>query len=461
MEVVRYLRLLRRQWPLILVCTGIALLAAALATWLTPPTYQSSITMFVSVADGSADTSSAYQANLLSEERVKSYANLLGSRRLAAEVAGQLSDGLTAAQVRAKVSAEIVPETVLLRASVTDTSPGRAQRIAGELGVQFVRLVQDLERPAGRSAALVKVTVVDDAQLPGAPVAPDPIADLALGLIAGLVLGIGASVLRESLDLSVKSAEQLAELTGGSALGVIGLDPAAVKKPLTVHGPAHAPRAEAFRFLRTNLQFVDIDRPVRSVVITSPLAQEGKSLTASNLAIALAQAGKTVALVDGDLRKPRVAHYLGIEGSAGLTSVLLGRVELEEVLQPWGGMSLAVLPSGPIPPNPSELLGSQQMRRILDELRSRADIVVIDAPPLLPVADAAVLGQNCDGAVLVARYGRTSVDQVRRAADQLRAVDVRLLGSVLNMAPLPKDSGYRYSYASDSAESEPAGSPRR
>src|SRR6266568_4837250 len=129
MEVVRYLRLVRRQWPLILACTGLALVAAAVATWLTPPTYQSSITMFVSVADGSADTSSAYQANLLSEERVKSYANLLSSRRLATEVAAALPDRLTVGQIRAKVSAQIVPETVLLRASVTDTSPGRAQRI--------------------------------------------------------------------------------------------------------------------------------------------------------------------------------------------------------------------------------------------------------------------------------------------------------------------------------------------
>jgi non-specific protein-tyrosine kinase len=447
MEVVRYLRLLRRQWPLIVVCAVAAVLAAALATWLTPRTYRSSITMFVSVADGSMDTSSAYQANLLSEERVKSYANLLSSRRLAGEVAAALHDGLTAAQVRARVSAQIVPETVLLRASVTDTVPSRSVAIADQLGAQFVRLVQDLERPAGRPVGLVKVTVVDAAQPPGAPVGPDLVGNLVLGLIAGLVLGIGAGLLRESLDLSVKSPEQLAELTGGAALGVVALDPEAEEKPLIVHGPAHAPRAEAFRFLRTNLQFVNIDSQVRSLVVTSPLAQEGKSLTACNLAIVLAQAGRSVVLVDGDLRRPRVAHYLGIEGSAGLTSVLSGRAALSDVLQTWGGLSLTVLPSGPIPPNPSELLGSCHMLRILDELEDRADIVVIDAPPLLPVADAAVLGQNCRGAVLVARYGKTSQDQIKRAADQLRTVDVRLLGSILNMVPATRESGYRYSYS--------------
>jgi capsular exopolysaccharide synthesis family protein len=451
MEVVRYLRLVRRQWPLILACAGLAVAAAAFATWLTPPTYQSSITMFVSVAESTPDTSAAYEANRLSAERVKSYADLLNSRRLATEVAGALRDGRTAGQIQGEVSAQIVPDTVLLRAAVTDTRPHRAQRIAAELGTQFVRLVRDLEQPGGRSGALVKVTVVDQAELPTTPVGPDLLGNLALGLAAGLVLGIGAGALRESLDLTVKSVEQLAELTGGSALGVVGYDGDAVRRPLTVHGPAYAPRAEAFRFLRTNLQFVDIDEPVRSVVITSPLAQEGKSLTACNLAIALAQAGKRVALVDGDLRKPRLAHYLGIEGSAGLTTLLLGRAGLDDVLQEWGGLTLSVLPSGPIPPNPSELLGSQHMQRILADLRSRADVVVIDAPPLLPVADAAVLGQSCDGAVLVARHGKTSADQIKRAAGQLRAVDVRLLGSVLNMAPLSRDSEYRYSYATEPA----------
>jgi non-specific protein-tyrosine kinase len=131
---------------------------------------------------------------------------------------------------------------------------------------------------------------------------------------------------------------------------------------------------------------------------------------------------------------------------AGLTSVLVGHAELDDVLQQWNDMSLFVLPSGPIPPNPGELLGSQYMRKILNDLRGRADIVLIDTPPLLPVADAAVLARNCDGAMLIARHGRTQADELHRGVERLRAVDVRLLGSVLNMAPARNEPGYNYAY---------------
>jgi non-specific protein-tyrosine kinase len=446
MELVRYLRLLSRNWLLVAVCVVLAGTAAVAITMRQTPRYQASIMMFVSAADRTADPASGHQAGLLSRERVKSYANLLRSERIARGLAATPGVGLSAENIRAKISAEAIEETVLLRATVTDGSPDRAKRLANALGAQFVRLVEELERPSGDARPLVKVTVVDSAQEPVVPVSPRPLLNLALGLLAGLALGIGGSLLRENADTSVKTGDQLRDITGGTVLGVIGHDGSVSKRPLIVQGPAHAPRAEAFRFLRMNLQFLDVDDPVRLVVIASALPEEGRSLTTCNLAIALAQAGKRVIVVDADLRRPRIARYLGIEGVAGLTSVLVGHAELDDVLQQWHDMPLFVVPSGPIPPNPGEMLSSQFMRKILNDLRGRADIVLIDTPPLLPVADAPVLARSCDGAMLVARHGRIQADELHRGIERLRAVDVRLLGSVLNMAPAGNDPGYTYAY---------------
>ncbi|MBC6456846.1 polysaccharide biosynthesis tyrosine autokinase [Actinomadura sp. HBU206391] len=442
MEFIKYLRLLRRHWLLIVVSVVLSGGVAWVVTMRQTPQYRASITMFVSAADRTTNSSTAYQASLLSQERVKSYANLLKSERIASKLSSTLNGGLSAENLQARISAEAIPETVLLRAMVVDESPARAKSLADALGVEFVALVQELERPPGDARPLVKVTVVDDAQVPTAPVSPQPLLNLMLGLLAGFAIGVGGSLLREDADSSVKSGDDLRRLTGGAVLGTIRYDGAVSKRPNVGHGAMHTPRAEAFRFLRANLQFVDVDEPVRLVVITSALPKEGRSLTTCDLAVALAQAGKRVIVVDADLRKPRIARYLGVDGTAGLTSVLVGHTGLDDALQQWRDLPLFVLSSGPVPPNPGELLGSQHMQKLLLDVRDRADIVLLDTPPLLPVADATVLARNCDGAVMIARHGRTQTDELRSGVERLRAADVRLLGSVLNMVPAKHELGY-------------------
>jgi receptor protein-tyrosine kinase len=201
------------------------------------------------------------------------------------------------------------------------------------------------------------------------------------------------------------------------------------------------------------LQFLNIDDPPRVLVVVSSVPGEGKTTTAISLAIVLAQSGQRVALVEGDLRRPRVTQYLDIVSGAGLTNVLAGVASLEDVLQPVGDGKLTVLASGPNPPNPSEMLGSAHMRDLIGELRESNDYVVIDSSPLLPVTDGAVLGALSDGVVLVTRYGATKRDQLRQSAQMLRSVDAKLLGVVLNMVP-PKSAtaygyGYGYGYAAD------------
>ena len=259
------------------------------------------------------------------------------------------------------------------------------------------------------------------------------------------MVGVGIAVLRATLDTSIKSVDDLQDATQATLLGSIAYDSGAAKNPLvTLQG---TPRAEAYRSIRTNLQYVDVDNPPRSVVITSSVPLEGKSTTAANLAIALAQGGSKVLLVEADLRRPRVAEYLGVEGSIGLTDVLIGQARVDDAIIPWQRGLLDFLPSGAIPPNPSELLGSQQLADLLTELGTRYNVLILDAPPLLPVTDAAILTTAADGAILVARYGETRREQAEQAADSLRQVNGRLFGTVLNFVPEKRRTrGYDYGY---------------
>lgn len=445
MELRTYLAILRKQYLLIIVVFGLAIAAAALYTVQATPLYSSTVTFFVTTPSGT-DTSAAYQGGLFSQQRVTSYADLITGDRLAKAVIADSRVDLTPGQLEGEISATAKPNTVLLTATVTDPSPRQAQRIAQSIGSQFTKLVQELETPPGGKASTVKAEVVGSPQLPGGPVSPKPLRNIGLAAVLGLLLGVGLAVLRESLDTTVKTSEQLAEISESPTLGIISFDTRAKKAPLIVQEKGHPARAEAFRQLRTNLQFVDVDQPPRIVVLTSALPGEGKSTTAANLAITLAQVGVKTVLVEGDLRRPRVVDYLGLEGAVGLTNVLVGQVSLDDVLQHWGTEQLAVLPGGAIPPNPSELLSSHNMSDVLDRLAGRFDTVIIDAPPLLPVADGAILAAKSDGALLVLRHGKTTRGQAANAVAALRSVDARLLGTVLNMAPAKGADFYGYGY---------------
>jgi capsular exopolysaccharide synthesis family protein len=242
----------------------------------------------------------------------------------------------------------------------------------------------------------------------------------------------------------VRDEADVKRITDAAVLGGIVFDPEAGRRPLIVQADPQGARAEAFRQLRTNLQFVDVANHPRSIVLTSSIPGEGKSTTTANLAITLAAAGARIALIEADLRRPKVSEYMGLEGGVGLTTVLIGQAVLEDVLQPWGDGRLHVLPSGQVPPNPSELLGSQAMDDLLRKLEADFDMVLIDAPPLLPVTDAAVLSRLAGGAVVLIGSGRTNRDQLARSFDNLRAVDARVLGVILNLLPSRGPGGYAY-----------------
>jgi capsular exopolysaccharide synthesis family protein len=447
-----YLELARERWKLVLAGLLVGLVGATVFTWVTPREYAAQVTIYVSAQVDANDAVSAYQGNLLSEQKVKSYAQLLTSHRIASDVVDQLQLDLPPGEIRNKIAASAKAETVLLTVTVTDGSPQRAREIADAVGAAFGRLVAELEQPADRARApAVLAKVVEPAQLPTTPVVPRTAVNLALGALLGLLAGGAAALIRNALDTTVKSVDQLRRITDAPNLGAIAFDREVPLHPLVVHQRPQSPLSEAFRQIRTNLQFVDVDRQRKVIVVTSAISEEGKTTTLCNLGIAIAQSGSRIVLVEGDLRRPKVADYLGLEGGVGLTSVLTGRVELGQAIQPWGGV-FDVLASGPIPPNPSELVASRQMANLLAELGTRYDMVLVDAPPLVPVTDAAALGTACDGALLVVRHGRAARNQIATAVAALDAVSVRMLGTVLTMAPSSGPDAYYHYYSLDKGD---------
>lgn len=465
MELRDYLRVIRRRWLSIVVVALVVVGTAAALTYSATPQYQSTARLFITTQ--ATDTASeSFQGGQFAAQRVASYAELASGRDLAAVVARDLNLDISPDELSHRVSASVVPETVNLDLSVTDPDAAQAQVLTQAYAQAMVELVRKLETPEAGQQAPIKATIVDRATLSNSPVSPQPVRNLALGVVLGLLLGLGVALLRDLLDTSVKSTGDLAAATTAPVLGGIPFDSQARQRPLVTALDSHAPRVEAFRVLRTNLQFVEVDSTAKVFVITSALPEEGKTSTSVNLAITLAQAGHRTLLVEADLRRPKAAATLGVDSAVGVTTILLGRVAVEDAIQRHADSELDVLASGTIPPNPAELLQSNAMHDLVKQLRADYDMVVIDAPPLLPVTDAALLARQADGALLVARHGKTTRDQLSQAVERLHQVDAEPVGVVLNMTPGRNrgDSsgyGYGYGYGYAPASTHSRRSPRR
>ncbi len=302
----------------------------------------------------------------------------------------------------------------------------------------------EITEPTTGEPSPITVSVLRPATIPAEPASPNVRLNLVLGGLVGLALGVGLAVLREVLDTRIRSGRDVEVVTDTPIIGGISFDAEATRRPLVVHADPASPRAESFRILRTNLQFLDIEGGPRAFVITSSVQGEGKSTTAVNLAIALADMDARVLVVDADLRRSKIADYMGVEGAVGLSDTLIGRTPLADAIQPWGHANLHVLPAGSTPPNPSELLGSQAMADLLSEVESTFDAVIIDAPPLLPVTDAAVLAKRTRGALLVVAAGKTQRGELAAAIGSLNTVGAHIAGIVMTMLPTKGPDAYGY-----------------
>ena len=453
MELKDYIRIIRKRWRVILAAMLVVLAGAAAATALSPRIYEARTELFVSTSGG-VDTGALLQGSNFTQQRVKSYADVLTTPKVLDPVIATLGLNTTAALLGKQITATVPLDTVLIEVAVTSSDPSVAATVADAVGKQFTSTVADLESVSSGRSSPVKVTIVSSPTVPTVPISPKPTRNLALGVVLGLLLGLGLALLRDLLDTTVKNEKDCAEVTDATVIGAIAFDPEAPKRPLIVQANPHSPRAEAFRTLRTNLQFVDAANHPLSIVFTSSIPGEGKTTTTANLAITMAAGGARVCIVEGDLRRPRLLEYMGMDGTLGLTNVLIGRVDLAEVIQQFGDTSVYVVGAGSVPPNPSELLGSAAMRATLRDLESRFDLVILDAPPLLPVTDAAVLSTVAGGTVVIVGAGMANRDHLTKSLQALEAVQGRLLGLVLNLIPTKGGDAYSY-YRSGYAPESP------
>ena len=444
MTVVEFFRLLRSNWKVLVIASlvGLALAGAYIVT--RPVVYAASSTGMV-VAGDSLSAAGAMSGTEVAQQRANAYLALLNTSSVAERTRVALEELGNPAAASGSVTGGIVPNTAFIRITATGTTAQTAQDLANAtltaladeaLQVETYALSRNRELPRPELEALTSVHVLpyEPASLPAGPQRGDLPQTLLIGLGAGLLAGAGYAFVRHQFDVRVRTQAHIEEYTGSVVLGVVP-ESTDLRKQRKVGADATMGHAgEALRHIRTNLRFVHVDSPLRAVVITSPNPGEGKSTLATNLAQVIAKSGRDVVLVDCDLRRPMQATAFGVDTSVGLTQVLAGEMTLDQALIGTHVPGLTLLPAGPVPPNPSELLGSRRMQEVIDTLVKKA-FVVLDAPPMLAVTDAGLLSESADGVILVCAVGSTTKAEIAQCAKQLTQVGASLLGTVLNKAP--------------------------
>ncbi len=435
MELQDYVKIVRNHWKLVVVSVLLLLGLAGAYILTATPVYSASAELFV--ADSNASTpQELVEASDFTLDRVKSYVYVVDSEIVLEPVIEELDLDLTTSELAGKVSATVPTDTVVIQIRVSDTSPELAQQIANAIADQFRDISSTLD---GQAATSSTITVLGRAEEPTQPIAPNRKLVIGFGLMLGIAAGLTAAVVRERWDNRIRREDDVRAIT---ALPIIGRIPkeeqSAPFRPVIDGNALHGMRAEAFRQLRTNLQFLDLEHDMEALVVTSSLPGEGKTTVAINLALALTDAGTSVCLVDADLRQPQVASYLDLESGIGLTDVLIGSVEHPEAIQPWGRTGLDIITSGHLPPNPSELLGTSRMDALIDTLHKEYDLVIIDTPPLLAVSDASAVARHGPSVLVVTRAGTKGAvrrPQLGRTLDDLHTSGAKGLGIVMTRLP--------------------------
>lgn len=444
MDVNGFLHLLRRRAWVVVLCLLAGVGGALALTRSTPERYRAEARVVVNIPPGASVTQGT-QGLQLTSDLLPTYAQIATSRRVAEKVRSALSLPESAEQVRAKLSAAPQPQTLLIDVGASDRDPVRARSIADAAAVALSEAVAELERERTAGSAIT-VSLLDGALLPRSPVAPRPVYNLVLGVLLGLGAGVLLALLVDGLDRTVKTAAAAEAAVGAPVLALVPRRRRGQEPLVTVTDPQDA-ISEAYRTLRTSVLYLHPDTQMQVVVVTSAATDEGKTTTVLNLAVALAQGGERVVVVDADLRRSSVAAELGLEGAVGVSTVVTRRAELGSALQLWRDL-FWVLPSGELPPNPSEIVGSQSMATLLDELRASFDVVLVDTPPVLPVTDAVALSTQADGVVVVGLAARTTRQVLTEARRRLDGVAAPVVGCVLNGVKGARAEGY-YAYSTD------------
>lgn len=509
MELHDYLKVIRSRKWLIVVSVVFTVAAALAASYIQTPMYEAEANLLASEGSGGSAALEAAMAGFSAqpERALQTQVRMLRMRPAFERTIRRLDLRMLPEELmqRAEISAE--GQTNIISIRISDSDPDRAAEIANVLAEEYSLWAREFSRTRIRAAAeqveqqlaevraeLVEagsgknlsdrdkmalqvvgqdyaglseqlrqlrireemevgpVQVVNAAAVPAEPDAPKPLRNGAIALVLGLVLGGGAAFVTESLDRTVKDADQASELLEAPVLGIVPLHRNDKSALVGLDETAANPVAESIRTLRHSLDFVNFDQRTKTVLVTSSAPGEGKSTLAANLAVSLARAGRRVILVSVDFHRPKAASYLGLNETLGLSHVLTGQAGLEMCLQKVGESGLRVLASGKVPPNPSELLGSERMRDLIKALEGVADWVILDGPPVLAVADATAVAKWADGTVVVVRAGSTHREALKRAVATLNGVGAKLLGAVVIGGEDPGSAagsyGYAHSYAS-------------
>ena len=464
----RALLIARRNWILLLVCFLVVPGAALVYSLAQTPEYTASASLLFTEKNTSQfDPERAAATNL----------QLVSLDQVAARTADTLPDAnLTPAEVSGKVSVSPAGESDLVDVEATDPDPSLSAAIANEFARQFIAFRRDANRakvlkgkgliearlneltpaelagPEGqaleernRDLAIRATLQTGEAQLvqpatePSAPSSPKKTRNVALGILLGLVLGISLALLRDQFDRRLKTVE---EAEGAFGLSVLATVPQSRQIGDTdgIETGLRGEEAEAFRMLRANLQYFGVDQELKSILITSSASEDGKTMVAWNLALAEAHAGKRILHVEADLRRPTLAKRLRLSNEKGLSLVLAGSLEAKAAIQKVKGVD--VLPAGPLPPNPAELIDSQRMENLLGWAAQEYDRVIVDTPPAAIVADALPLIKRVDRVLVVVRLRRTARDAAEHLREQLTIIEAPVIGIVVNGAPAQTDDSY-------------------
>ncbi|WP_078113489.1 polysaccharide biosynthesis tyrosine autokinase [Gordonia sp. IITR100] len=447
------LRVIRDGWWIIGLCVLIGGASAVGLSLTQTPMYRSSAVLYVT-SGTEATVQNAYQGSLASQQRVASYVRLVDSEAVLSSALTDSGLQMSVEDARDAVSAYTSVETVILTVSATNADPVVASGLANRVAESLVGYVSVLETPSSGGDPLAKVTVVSPATTSDAPISPRTKRNLAVGLCVGLLLGLLIVLARHRLDTRLRSEADVSELLPNvSSLCTVPDDPALQDKVLLDFAPAGAsPTGEAYRRLRVNLGFMSVDTPARRILVTSANPGEGKTTTAVNLAAAFAESGNRVVLVEADLRKPSASQRMRLTNSIGLTDYLRGSVEnVSDVIQRSNTPGVDVLASGPVPPNPAELLASQRTGRCFAELEAQYDLVIVDSGPVMPVTDAVELTKWVHGVVVVVRAGSTKRTELLSTFTELERAQANILGVVVNGVS-DRERTYRYGYYGNASD---------
>jgi succinoglycan biosynthesis transport protein ExoP len=439
LDLRQYTRVLRAHWLLIAASVVVCTVGALVLAFTRDPIYEAQSQLFVSNGVPT-NLSDAYVGSLFTQQRVVSYALLVPSPAVVEGVIKELGLPDTVSEIQNEIHVTVPTGTVVIDLTVKDRSPERAQEIAAALGRRLAVVVQTLETTQEGQKSPVKVTVTSPPELPTHPISPQKSLFGLLGVLLGFLLGLGGAVLSEVFSRKVHDGDEAEAVADAPVLGTLP-EPSGDTRTLVALNDPSSPEAEAYRRIRANLGGPPGSEELRSIVVASAGNGEPTAVIVANLGVVLAQAGHSVVLVDANLRRPALAEIMGVFAPVGgLIQVLENDLPLALALRSVAGdLPIKVLGSARLPPNPgdlfaslpSDLLGSPRCAAVLDELSKLADVVIIDAPPLLEDTDAAVLARSTSGVVLVTSVGATTVDQLESAARSLRAVNARLLGLVL------------------------------